>query len=360
MAKICQIGAGLIGKTMAIDLSKDHDLHLADFNEDNLKRVHSIDPTIKIEHINVRSKPDLKSFIQPADIVLLAVPGFLGYETLKTILECKKDVVDISFSPENLSKLSDVATKNKVTAIYDAGVAPGLPNYLIGYYNNEINIKSFIYYVGGLPLSPEPPFNYKAPFSPIDVIEEYTRPARMMVNEKVIVKPAMSDLEIIKFEKVGELEAFNTDGLRSLIETMKHIPNMKEKTLRYPGHIALIQEYFNQGMFSKDNIKGTSKDLFKAWKLRDEEKEFTLLKVIIESDNDIIKYLLYDEYDTVNKNSSMARTTGFTATASINLLLNHLFVEKGVFPPEAVGAHKGCLDFITSYLRDRGVLLRKV
>ena len=182
----------------------------------------------------------------------------------------------------------------------------------------------------------------------------------MMVNKKVMVKPAMSDLEIIEFEKIGKLEAFNTDGLRSLIETMKHIPNMKEKTLRYPGHIALIQEYINKGMFSKDNIKRTSKELFKAWKLNDEEKEFTLLKVIIESDTDIIKYSLYDEYDVINKNSSMARTTGFTATASINLILNKLFTEKGIFPPEVIGAHKNCLNFIISYLKERSVLLRKV
>ena len=360
MAKVFQIGSGLVGKTMAIDLSKDHDLHLADFDVENLKKVKSINPEIKVENLNIKNKFDLKSFIQPADIVLLAVPGYLGFQTLKAILECKKNVVDISFSPENLSQLSDVAIENNVTAIYDAGVAPGLPNYLVGYYNNKINIKRFTYYVGGLPLNPEPPFNYKAPFSPIDVIEEYTRPARMMVNKKVMVKPAMSDLEIIEFEKVGKLEAFNTDGLRSLIETMKHIPNMKEKTLRYPGHTALIQEYINKGMFSKDNIERTSKELFKAWKLSDDEKEFTLLKVIIESDTDIIKYSLYNEYDAINKNSSMAKTTGFTATASINLILNKLFTKKGIFPPEVVGAHKNCLDFIISYLKERSVLLRKI
>ena len=141
MAKVFQIGAGLVGKTMAIDLSKDHDLHLADFDVENLKKVKSINPEIKVENLNIKNKFDLKNFIQPADIVLLAVPGYLGFQTLKTILECKKNVVDISFSPENLSQLSDVAIENNVTAIYDAGVAPGLPNYLIGYYNNKINIK---------------------------------------------------------------------------------------------------------------------------------------------------------------------------------------------------------------------------
>ena len=164
----------------------------------------------------------------------------------------------------------------------------------------------------------------------------------------------------INIDNVGKLEAFNTDGLRSLLITMSHIPNMKEKTLRYPGHTALIQEYINKGMFSKDNIERTSKELFKAWKLNDGEKEFTLLKIIIESDTDIIKYSLYNEYDAINKNSSMARTTGFTATASINLILNKLFTKKGIFPPEVIGAHKSCLDFIISYLKERSVLLRKV
>ena len=109
MAKVFQIGAGLVGKTMAIDLSEDHDLHLADFNIENLKKVKSINPLIKVENLNVKNKLDLKNFIQPADIVLLAVPVFLGFQTLKAILECKKNVVDISFSPVDFFIISKIS-----------------------------------------------------------------------------------------------------------------------------------------------------------------------------------------------------------------------------------------------------------
>ena len=47
------------------------------------------------------------------------------------------------------------------------------------------------------------PYQYKAPFSPVDVIEEYTRPARFIRNSKLVIKPALSDIELIEFEKAG-------------------------------------------------------------------------------------------------------------------------------------------------------------
>ena len=139
--------------------------------------------------------------------------------------------------------LNNIAIQNNVTAIFDAGVAPGLPNYILGYHNSLEKISSFKYYVGGLPKFPKKPFNYKAPFSPIDVIEEYTRPARMKIDGVNITKPALSEVERITFKHYLELEAFNTDGLRSLLQTMNHIKNMSEKTLRYPGHVKLIKSY---------------------------------------------------------------------------------------------------------------------
>jgi len=89
-------------------------------------------------------------------------------------------------------------------------------------------------YVGGLPIVRQWPYEYKAVFSPLDVIEEYTRTARFVENGRVVTRPALTDLERVDFEGVGTLEAFNTDGLRTLIQTIP-APNMKEKTLRYPG-----------------------------------------------------------------------------------------------------------------------------
>ncbi len=347
----------MVGSAMAIDLSKNHNLFLADYDLNALKTIQSKNSNIQISQLDVTDSKALSEWIAPADIVLLAVPGFLGYKALETIINSGKNVVDISFSPENILDLNPLAVEKGVTVIVDAGVAPGIPNYLLGYWDAQLNIESFEYYVGGLPKHPQPPFNYKAPFSPIDVIEEYTRPARMLVDHEIITQPALSDIERMKFEDAGTLEAFNTDGLRSLLSTMNHIPNLKEKTLRYPGHAELMLEYRNKGLFNDKNIDETSKKLFEAWKLDENEIEFTILDIIIKGDMKIITYHLYDEFNLESRTSSMARTTGYTATASINLILESLWNDYGVFPPEMVGVKPECIQFILQYLSQRDVVI---
>ena len=132
--------------------------------------------------------------------------------------------MDISFFPEDVLQLDKLAKEKNVTVITDCGVAPGISNFIIGRYNEEMKINSFECYVGGLPKERKTPFQYKAPFSPVDVIQEYIRPARLVENGNIVTKPALSEREWMHFDEVGELEAFNTDGLRSLIYTMGHIP----------------------------------------------------------------------------------------------------------------------------------------
>jgi saccharopine dehydrogenase-like NADP-dependent oxidoreductase len=220
-------------------------------------------------------------------------------------------------------------------------------------------------YVGGLPKVRKKPFQYKAPFSPADVIEEYTRPARLMENGHIIVRPALSEVEWIQFENLGTLEAFNTDGLRTLLYTMPHIKNQKEKTLRYPGHVDIIISLKESGFFNETPIdingvkisplKVTSQILFNEWKLGLEEEELTVMKVKLISESKTLEWNLLDFYDHETKISSMARTTGYTCTAAVNLLAQNLFNEKGVFPPELIGNHKKCFDFVLEYLKERKV-----
>ena len=158
MKKIFQVGAGLVGKTMALDLSKNYELHLGDINVDLLNEIKNEDQSIHIQKIDIQNKENFRAWIADADIVLLAVPGFLGVEALRLIIECGKNVVDISFSPENVLSLNDLAIENDVCAVVDAGVAPGIPNFLLGYWNEKIKVNSFDYMVGGLPKNPSPPF----------------------------------------------------------------------------------------------------------------------------------------------------------------------------------------------------------
>ena len=371
MEKILVLGAGMVGRAMAIDLSTNYAVTVADISEEALLRLKSYKPAINIVILNVQDTFSLKKHLISYDIILSAVPGFLGFNTLKAILEAGKNVVDISFFPEDALELHDLAVQNKVTAIVDCGVAPGLDNLILGYYNTFWDITEFECLVGGLPKIKKWPFYYKAPFSPIDVIEEYTRPARLVENGHVVVREALSDCEYVDFEKVGTLESFNTDGLRSLIQTMQHIPNMKEKTLRYPGHVELIKALKAAGFFNRELIPSmhtspidfTSKVLFESWKLGENEPELTLMRVRIAgsehkpSTNQEVIFELYDEFCSSTQTSSMARTTGYTATAAVNLLLAGKFSAYGVFPPELVGKHPECHHFIINYLKERNIRL---
>ncbi len=370
MYKIIVLGAGMVGSAMAIDLAKNHQVTSADLNLRSLEKIKTKQPNISALQIDVTQTDKLHEIIQPFDLVICAVPGFLGYQTLKTIIEAKKNVVDISFFSENALDLNELAKQNNVTAIVDCGVAPGMGNILLGYHNEQLKITNFECLVGGLPKSKKWPFNYKAPFSPIDVIEEYTRPARYIENSKLVTREALSDVELVDFETIGTLESFNSDGLRSLIHTMPHIPNMKEKTLRYPGHIEYIQVLKKSGFFDTNKIEVhgtkispldfTNKILFKEWFLEDNEEEVTVMKITMKGINENgeserVIYNLHDEFCQKTQTSSMARTTGYTATAAAHLILNKLFNEKGVFPPELVGKHKVCFDFVLEYLKDRNV-----
>ncbi len=374
MSKIIVLGAGMVGSAMAIDLAKNHSVTLSDIDQIALKKVKEKCIEINIINVDVTHKKELYKAILPFDIVVCAVPGYLGFKTLKYIIEAKKDVVDISFFPENALELNDLAKENNVTAIVDCGVAPGMGNIILGYHNELMNITNFECLVGGLPKIKKWPFNYKAPFSPIDVIEEYTRTARYVENGKLISREALTDVELIEFNKVGTLESFNSDGLRSLIFTMPHIPNMKEKTLRYPGHVEYIKVLKETGFFDTEKIEIngtkispidlTNKILFKEWKLGNNEEEITVMKITIKGSDEKGKkieiiYNLHDEFDAKTQTSSMARTTGYTATAAVNLILEDLFNEKGVFPPELVGKHKLCYNYVLNYLEERNIIYLK-
>ena len=369
MSKIIVLGAGMVGSAIAIDLANNHKVTVTDLNQKVLDRVQQKCAKLSIRLLDVTNKPNLQKAIQNFDLVVCAVPGFLGFETLRSIIEAGKDVVDISFFPENSLELHDLAVKHDVTAIVDCGVAPGMGNIILGYHNEQMKVTDFECLVGGLPKNKKWPFCYKAPFSPVDVIEEYTRPARYVENGNLITREPLTDCEYVEFDHVGTLESFNSDGLRSLIYTMPHIPNMKEKTLRYPGHVEYIRVLKESGFFKSDKIQingsmispldFTSNILFDEWKLKENEEEFTVMRITIKGEKKVAVYDLFDEFDKSSNTSSMARTTGYTATAAANLFLDGMFVEKGIFPPELVGKHESCFTYIIEHLKDRGVIYKK-
>ena len=145
----------------------------------------------------IRDRHDL---ISDFDLVVGAVPGFMGYKMMKDVIEAKKNIVDISFYLEDPFGLDELAKKNNVIAVMDCGVAPGMGNIIFGHHNESMEISDYECLVGGLPVKREWPYEYQAVFSPIDVIEEYIRPARYVQNKKIIVREALSDTELVELQ----------------------------------------------------------------------------------------------------------------------------------------------------------------
>ena len=363
MANIVVLGAGLVGGVMAKDLSKQHEVTSIDISQNKLDKLNGI----KTICSDISDAATLQDLIKDFDLVVGAVPGFMGYKMMKDVIEAGKNIVDISFYPEDPFGLDDLAKEKKVVAIMDCGVAPGMGNIILGHHDLNMTVIDYVCLVGGLPEKREWPYEYQAVFSPIDVIEEYVRPARFVKDSKMITKEALSDTEIIDFEEIGPLESWNSDGLRTLIDTMPHIPNMIEKTLRYPGCVEYLKVLRESGFFSYDEIEVngqkirpidvTSKLLFPKWEMKEGDKDFTIMRIIINGiengDEVTYQYNLLDRFQ--NDTISMARTTGFTCTAVANLVLNGDYKRSGVSPPEYLGEH---FTFVKDYLKERGVVYK--
>jgi lysine 6-dehydrogenase len=371
--KITVLGAGLVGFPIALDLSKDENfaVTICDIRKDRLdwiKEHHGLNTC----QADLSDASEVRSIVRKTDLIVSAVPGYLGFQTLKLIIEEGKNVVDIAFFPEDLFELEALAKEQGVIAISDIGVAPGMSNILTAHAFSKLDKTEKVrIYVGGLPKVRQLPFEYRAVFSPIDVIEEYTRPARFIRDGRLVEMPALSEPEFLNFPGFGTLEAFNSDGLRSLIRTID-CADMIEKTLRYPGHIGKIKLLQDCGFFSTEivNVKGqlirpidlTTQLLFPMWDLKDEE-DITVMMITVEGiKNDRkMKYIweLSDQYDQSSGIHSMARTTGYTATAAVRLITSGLYTRKGISPPEYVGFEPVCVDFMLKDLAKRGVIYRE-
>ncbi|MEO6595297.1 MAG: saccharopine dehydrogenase C-terminal domain-containing protein [Planctomycetota bacterium] len=370
MARVLVLGAGMVGSAMVRDLAERHEVLSTDARADALLPLASV-RNVQTRQLDCTNAAAVRACVAEVDAVVSAVPGFLGFRTLETLVEVGAKVADISFFPEDALVLDALAKRTGAIVVTDIGVAPGVDNLILGHHDASMQVQRFECLVGGLPIARTFPYQYKAPFSPADVIEEYLRPARVYENGREVVKPALSEPSYVDFPGIGTLEAFNTDGLRSLIQTMAHIPDMVERTLRYPGHRELMLAFREGGFFSDQPIDVggvsivprafTSKILFDSWKLRPGEPELTVMRVTIEGTEGgkPVRHVwhLEDRGDVRTKTSSMARTTGYTCTGMLECLLAGTWSQPGVTPPERVGRVAGMWERIRSHLAERNVTL---
>jgi saccharopine dehydrogenase-like NADP-dependent oxidoreductase len=371
--KIIVLGAGLVGKAMALDLASEPEFSLTsvDLKQEALAELATAG--IKVIGQDISQSEATKDLVSDYDLVINAVPGYLGFQSLKACLEAGRNVVDISFFPENPFELDSLAKGQNITAAVDCGVAPGLSNILAGYGLSQLDkAYSVMIYVGGLPVIRKWPFEYKAVFSPVDVIEEYLRPARCLENGQLVIKPALSEPEFLEFEKLGTLEAFITDGLRTMIETLT-VPEMVEKTLRYPGHREKMLALRQAGFFSEQpvEIAGqkvrpvdlSAKILFPRLNVEAGEEDLTILRVVVSGEKDgqplRLTYDLFDRFDRKSGIHSMARTTGYTATAVARAVARGLIKKNGIIAPEFLGLEPEVFNFIRKELLNREIIIKE-
>lgn len=370
--KIIVLGSGLVGATIARDLAKDEsiDVTIADLRPENLAKLADV-KNIQTVELDISDTTALARTLEPFDAVAGALSSAIGLATLRTVIEARKPYCDISFMAEDARSLDALAKQHGVTAVVDCGVAPGLSNLLTADACRQLDeVDDVDICVGGLPKTRRWPFEYKAPFAPIDVVAEYTRPSRVVVNGTVVTKEALSQPELIDLPRVGTLEAFITDGLRSLADTIP-AKNMRERTLRYPGHCELMRVFRETGFFSEQpiNVRGTSVRpidvtaalLFPKWKHEQDEAEFTVMRVVVEGtlgDQRLRHtYDLYDEFDEATKLSSMSRTTGFPAAIVVRRLAEKHIDCPGVFAPEKLAEDADIVATIREELALRGVTI---
>jgi saccharopine dehydrogenase-like NADP-dependent oxidoreductase len=371
--KILTIGCGYIGSVLVRHLSEripSAEIAVSDENREAImKAISSIGRgNVKPLQLNIHDYDRLVKVAEDFDILVGLAPGRLGYKTVEAAIEAGVNMVDLSYMQEDPMTLNDRALKAGVTVIPDCGVAPGLSHILVGRAVSMLDkVKNVIILVGGIPQNRIPPLDYKVTWCVEDLIEEYVRRPKIVKNGKTIEVEALDGLEEVDFPGIGKLEAFYTDGVRTLHHSIKGVENMWEKTLRYPGHAEKIKLLRDLGFFDETPIDGVSP---RSLTIRVLERKLSLPEikdlVAMRVDVDGVKsgreicysYILIDYYDDERKVTAMGRTTAYTASAVIQLLARGEIKEAGVIPPERLGMDRKCFERIMEELERDGIRVR--
>jgi len=368
--KILVLGCGLVGRLIATDLARDFEVTVLDPDFGALAALSGAVPVRTVAG-SALDRNLVAELARAATVICGAVPGRLGFTVMQSVIELGRPFVDISFMPENFLALDELARAHDVTVIPDMGVAPGMSNLLAGWGARLVEeVEEIRLYVGGLPLRPVPPFNYKIVFSADDVLEEYIRPARYVEDGQVVTVEALSAVEELDFPGVGVLEAFFTDGLRSLLGTVK-ARRMLEKTMRYPGHASQMRLLREIGLLDDQprSILGhdlvprkvLAQFLFPKWKMHPElgDRDLTAMRVVVQGNRSgqNIRYSwdLLDRFDEPTFTHSMARTTGYPCAIMARAVAAGMIHRTGVLAPETLADNEPLFHFMMGELQQRGI-----
>ena len=367
------LGSGLMGSVIAWDLARSKEVDevvVADIDEAKLRAVRKRTPGKKlaVEPFDIKDKKKDVAFLRGFDVAVSALPHGVVHTSDLAAVEAGAKMVNIAFEDEQMS-LDSEARKKGAVLIPGCGLAPGLGGILLAHALRELGggDEGHIL-VGGLPQDPRPPFGYKLVFSIVGLLREYIEDARVYRNGKLVKVRPFSTVETVEFAPpIGTLEAFCTDGLASLVYTMKGMRVMDEKTLRWPGHAEKMNLLMESGFFSREKVMAGGVEvapLEVSWAIlgrklaEGDPRDLTVMRVVAKGKRGGITYDMIDRYDEDNGVTSMGKTTGYTASIAAQMLGAGKVAGKGVIPPEE--ALQGELvSSLISELDHRGVKIRK-
>ena len=341
MQPIVALGCGLVGEYVIHRLADDgHQVVAVDIHLPQ-----SLTQRPGISSIEQDAEEYIESLNEPT-IVINMLPGRIGHSIRANLIRGGHNIVDLAFTEEDPQTLDKLAKEHQATMVWDIGIAPGLSNMLLAQAQRELgHLDDVSIKVRGNPTVPDEDWSYMAPFSPSDVIEEYTRPARIVRDGKTVTVPALSERHRIEVAGTNGMDAFLTDGLRSVLSTIE-ATNMAEYTVRWPQH---IDRWLSEGETTPEE------ELLSAWKFDSTRSEFTWMKIRCQAKNALREWTIVDYGQ--DGDGSMARTTGLVTYAIASLFATkgpeHCGLGDGIHSPELV--NETTLNYVLDVFTKHGV-----
>lgn len=373
------LGAGLQGTACAFDLLNNPAVErvvLADVRVGNLPDFLAPYVGSRLSHVavDVRDASAVRALMTQCDAVMSAIPYYFNFPLAQLAVESGVHFADLGGNTEIVRQQQtlDAQAKAKgVSVVPDTGLAPGMVNVIAQHGIDQFDtVDSVKLFVGGLPQTPEPPLGYQIAYSIEGMIDYYTTPSLVVRDGQPKEVDALSELEMVDFAApLGALEAFHTaGGLSTMVYRYAgRIARMEYKTLRYPGHAAIMESVRGLGLLDKEavDVKGQSvvpRDVFvrvAGEKLRKGKPDLVALRVLVSGVKDGVSstkgWELVDYFDAARHITAMMRTTGYTLSITGQLQAGRA-ISAGVHTPdECIPAAR-----YFAMLAERGVQVREL
>lgn len=359
--KIGVLGSGLMGKEAARDLAASegvHEVGLADI--DKARAQHAVDQLqsskLTAYEVDASDVQDLATYMQQFDVIINALFYSFNEKVARTAIKVGVNAVDlgghIGHVTDKVLAMKEDAKDAGVTLIPDLGVAPGMINILSGYGVGKLDqAESIKLYVGGIPVRPEPPFEYNHVFSMEGVFDHYTDPSLIIRNGEKQEIESLSEVEEVHFEKFAPMEAFHTSGGTSTLSiSYPDLDTLEYKTVRYPGHAEKFKLLVDLNLTRSDyevDVNGESVNPREVLlKVLDpivelgEKDDAVLLRVVVSGKKNgepaTHAYEMTTYKDRETQVTAMARATANTISVVAQMLGSGSISNQGVYPPEQI------------------------